>query len=144
VTGTLGSVTARPVRRFLLGSIALGLALAFAGAAFTIAPGLVWPDAAAPASVARHLDAARQRVRMGFDGLRFVHLRLVATRCRDDGGVAVVFEQVEFPFLSNRFAIVMSPNPEELRSGHLGVGLVDPTGHPEFTTWLGDREVSCT
>ncbi len=108
----------------------------------TMGASLIWPDKPFPKAFAAYVEPARQAVHDHLDGIRFVHLRLADVRCREDGGFALLFDQIEAPYLQTRYAVAMT-GAQAPTGWSVGVSLTERED-PELLYFLGDREVSCT
>ena len=108
----------------------------------TVGAGAVWPDRAVPRGFSQYADEARSSLRRHIEGIRFVHFRLETVRCRDDGGVAYVFEQIEAPYLQTRYAVAMTATMPPSGFGSGGVGLTEAED-PELRYFLAGHEVPC-
>ena len=115
--------------------------------AIETAPLLVWPDASAPASLARYVPVARQQLlRRAIDRLLWpLHLRFVEARCSSDGKVALVFEEVR-PLLPWRtFAVAwrgsMPTSPDQGWGG--GTGMASVLDDAEFVQVMGSDTFAC-
>ncbi len=111
-------------------------------------PGLIWPDAQVPTSLAEFLPAAREQLwSQANDALRLpLHLRFVAARCSSDGEkVTLVFEELRPPYLTRTYAYVarraMPTSVDDGWSG--GYGMSSVADDPEFVRIMGSDTVAC-
>ena len=115
--------------------------------ALTSLPGLPWPDAAIPASLAEFVPAAREQLwDQATDGLRLpLHLRFLEARCNSDGGVALVFEEIGPPIGTTTYAYAvrgsMPSSPDDDWGG--GTGQTSVLDNPEFIHSMGTDAVAC-
>ena len=123
-----------------------GVLPSLTGAAASL-PGLLWPDAPVPASLAEFMPAAREQLwDQATDGLRLpLHLRFLEARCSSDGGVALVFEEIGPPFFATTYAYAvrgsMPTSPDDGWSA--GTGMRSVLDDPEFVHLMGDDTVVC-
>jgi hypothetical protein len=128
------------IRRWIGILVAAGLVASVL--VLTLGAPLIWPDQSIPAKYEPYVASARSSLKSEIDGIRLPHLRLTGVRCRDDGGVAYLFDQIEAPYLQARYAIAMTGTwPPVGWSG--GVSLARSLDDPELLYFLGDHEVSC-
>jgi hypothetical protein len=127
-----------------VGYLAIALVVLLIGlvAAPLVAPQVLWPDNPVPQRVSGYVDDARHAVERHVEGLRIVHFRLEGARCRTDGAVVMLFEQVEFPFISRSHAYAMSGTwpPTDWS---VGINLNDALTDPEVVAFLGPTESPC-
>ncbi len=130
----------RTRRLRLVGLLAFLVSLIVIGS-ITVPP-LLLRDAPAPARIAPFVDDARTRLLDEIDHVVPIHLRLVAARCRADGGALLVFEHWEPPYLVVRHSYAMSGTwPPSGWGG--GIGMEDLAGDPEIAAFLMSGEVPC-
>jgi len=100
------------------------------------------PDASPPDSVAPFVDAAREALRREDDRHRDFAFR--SARCREDGGVVLLFEQ--YGAASEGLAVALSGAPAAdpgVWAG--GFASIDPATDPEIRAFFeARREVRCT
>jgi hypothetical protein len=111
-------------------------------------PGLLWPDDPVPASVAEFVPTARDELwSQAIDGLRLpLHLRFVDARCASDGGVALIFEELRPPYLTNTYAYTSRgsmPASQDDGWGSGGYSMSSVLDDPEFIHLMGDDTVPC-
>lgn len=115
--------------------------------AVTSLPALLWPDAQVPESLAAFLPSAREQLwHHATDGLRLpLHLRFLEARCSNEGGVALVFEEIGRPFFVTTYAYAVRgsmPTSPDVAWG-AGTGLPSVLDNPEFIHLMGPDTVVC-
>ena len=144
-------MTGRGARRVVVlgmaGTLVAALLVVFVGlGAGTIWPGAgtILPDEPVPERLRDHVGDARATVRRAWPGIGLRPLRLAAARCRDDGGVVLVFEKTG-P-LARRYAYVLTGfwPPAAWDGGGWFPDLQSVQHEPVIVAFLGSREVDCT
>ena len=102
------------------------------------------PDAPAPARFGPFIEGARAAFDLQDGGPVPATFRFVAARCRDDGGVVMVFEQ-SGGSRPGGLAVAMSRTPSaDASSWAGGFAPIDPVTDPEVLAFFeGGREVPC-
>lgn len=109
----------------------------------SLGAGTIRPDEPVPEWLRDHVGDARATVSRAWPGIVPRHLRLAAARCRDDGGVVLVFE--ETGLLARGYAFALTGFwPPAAWDGGLGFPDLQSVLHePVIVSFLGSREVDC-
>ena len=114
--------------------------------AMETAPGLLWRDAPAPASLVASVPVAREYLLgKAIDHLPWpTYLRFLEARCNDEDAVALLFEEIR-PLLPRRYAYaVRGSQPTVADHGWAGgTGMVSVLDDAEFVFQMGTDTFVC-